>query len=223
MLAGRSSLARPRPLRARSLCLSAARGSRRLNLSSSDSVPTELSACEPARRLRLAPLTRPAVGLDSHPPASQPPRGVLSPTQLRMHRPRAPPHGRETSFYLISLPNPLMENISDPILAHHAQVLKMVRDSLFPQPLIGIMRQRSPTADRPSPDRWIRSAAPARNPMKLQTYGRFCGFWYLPTRYTSDILSTSHPSHRSFLTEVTCIKDGFFFCAHRLPPGEVVA
>jgi len=31
---------------------------------------------------------------------------------------------------------------------------------------------------------------------------------------------TSHPSHRSFLRKVTCIKDGFFFCAepNRLRP-----
>src|SRR5881394_488613 len=43
-------------MRLGALCLSAARGSRRLNLSSSDSRPTELSACEPARRQRLASL-----------------------------------------------------------------------------------------------------------------------------------------------------------------------
>lgn len=28
-----------------------------------------------------------------------------------------------------------MENLTDPILAHHAKVIKMVRDSLFPHPL----------------------------------------------------------------------------------------
>lgn len=45
----------------------------------------------------------------------------------------------------------------------------------------------------------------------------------LQTGRTSDILLTSHPSHRSLFTEVTCIKDGFFYWAYPALPGEARA
>ena len=35
----------------------------------------------------------------------------------------------------------------------------------------------------------------------------------LPTAQMSDIIFISHPSHRSLPRKVTCIMDGFFFCA----------
>lgn len=35
----------------------------------------------------------------------------------------------------------------------------------------------------------------------------------LPGASFSAIIQSTYPSHRSFLREVTCIKDGFFFCA----------
>jgi hypothetical protein len=46
-------------------------------------------------------------------------------------------------------------------------------------------------------------------------------FRCLPNGRLADIVSTSHPSHRSFLTEVTCIKDGYFFCAEPDAAAEV--
>jgi hypothetical protein len=36
----------------------------------------------------------------------------------------------------------------------------------------------------------------------------------LPSHLPADIISASHPSHRSLFRKVTCIKDGFFFCAY---------
>jgi hypothetical protein len=48
-------------------------------------------------------------------------------------------------------------------------------------------------------------------------------FWRLPIVEPSDILSTSHPSHPSLLTEVMCIKDGFFCCDSPADSGEAAA
>ncbi len=38
-------------------------------------------------------------------------------------------------------------------------------------------------------------------------------FFPLPNHLLADMLPASHPSHRSLFRKVTCIKDGFFFCA----------
>ena len=45
----------------------------------------------------------------------------------------------------------------------------------------------------------------------------------LPGRPSSAMIRLSHPSHRSLLRKVTCIKDGFFFCALPVWSGEVAA
>jgi hypothetical protein len=44
----------------------------------------------------------------------------------------------------------------------------------------------------------------------------------LPERALFAIMPASHPSHRSLLRKVTCIKDGFFFCDCPAFPGEAL-
>ena len=39
--------------------------------------------------------------------------------------------------------------------------------------------------------------------------------------FLSAIIRVSHPSHRSLPWKVTCIKDGFFFCARPAASAEV--
>ena len=45
----------------------------------------------------------------------------------------------------------------------------------------------------------------------------------LPERQSPCRILTTHPSHRSSFTRMTCIKDGFFFCALSDAPVEVDA
>lgn len=52
--------------------------------------------------------------------------------------------------------------------------------------------------------------------------GRNFRFWYLQSSEPSDILSLSHPSHRS-PTKVMCNQDGFFYCLDSALSGRAGA
>ncbi len=60
--------------------------------------------------------------------------------------------------------------------------------------------------------RFIRSSSTAGMPINP-----------LPERQSPCRIPASHPSHRSSFTRMTCIKDGFFFCALSDAPVEVDA